>query len=74
MRIYLKGTKADCEAYDAQVTAAENYRGSTTHWANVIAHQNGLDFCIQKHNHHEPAEGLSLTEITDFTGWFPAEE
>lgn len=73
MTTYLKGTKADCEAYDAQVSAAENYQGTTTHWANVIAHQNDTDFCIIKNSKYEPAEGLTFKEIIDLDGWFPNE-
>lgn len=68
--IFLKGSKEDCEAYDAYVSAGENYRGTTSHWAKVIEHQNGVDFCIIKNEKYEPEEGLTFEEIDNLDGWF----
>ena len=33
---YIKGTKAECLAYDAEVTAGENYTGGTVRWARPM--------------------------------------
>lgn len=34
--MYIKGTEADCLAYDAEVTAGENYTGGTIRWAEPM--------------------------------------
>lgn len=34
--MYIKGTEAECLAYDAEVTAGENYTGGTIRWAKPI--------------------------------------
>ncbi len=34
--MYIKGTEAECLAYDAEVTTGENYTGGTIRWANPI--------------------------------------
>ena len=47
--MYYKGTKQECEDYNAKVTLGENYQGSTTSWANVTSNQNGEGFAILKH-------------------------
>ena len=33
---YIKGTEAECLAYDAEVTAGENYTGGTVRWAEPM--------------------------------------
>lgn len=33
---YYKGTLQECEAYDDEVVAGENYGQSTTNWADII--------------------------------------
>lgn len=33
---YIKGTEAECLAYDAEVTAGENYTGGTIRWAEPM--------------------------------------
>lgn len=33
---YIKGTEAACLAYDAEVTAGENYTGGTVRWAEPM--------------------------------------
>ena len=33
---YIKATEAECLAYDAEVTAGENYTGGTIRWAEPI--------------------------------------
>ena len=34
--MYIKGTEAECLAYDAEVTAGENYTGGTIRWGEPI--------------------------------------
>ena len=34
--MYIKATEAECLAYDAEVTAGENYTGGTIRWAEPI--------------------------------------
>ena len=38
---YYKGTQQECEAYDDEVVAGENYGESTTNWAEIIEVQGG---------------------------------
>ncbi len=33
---YIKATEAECLAYDAEVTAGENYTGGTIRWAEPM--------------------------------------
>tara|TARA_R110000772_G_scaffold161680_1_gene272803 strand:+ start:428 stop:631 length:204 start_codon:yes stop_codon:yes gene_type:complete len=33
--VYLKGAKAQLEAYNTEVTTGENYQGTTSRWAGV---------------------------------------
>lgn len=49
--VYIKGTFKQCKAYDALVTARENYAYSTDNWANPIE-ING-DWYILKHEDYE---------------------
>jgi hypothetical protein len=51
--MYYKGTKEECEDYNAKVTLGENYKDSTDSWANVISNQNGQGFAILKHESYE---------------------
>lgn len=44
---YIKGTKAECEAYNSEVTQGENYKGNTAQWAEVK--KIGDYFYIKKH-------------------------
>lgn len=67
--MYYIGTKAECEAYDAQVTQGQGYDGVyTVNWANPIAHPNGTDFAIVKHPDYDA--GLT-TQETLGSDWFP---
>ena len=34
--MYIKGTYQECIAYDAEVTAGENYTGGTIRWAEPV--------------------------------------
>ena len=47
------GTKAQCEQYNAQVTAGEGYSGGTGRWAEVKKHPIQELYAIQKHKNYE---------------------
>jgi hypothetical protein len=64
--MYLKGTQAQCKAYNKEVVEKENFIGSTTGYAKVEEHQNGVDFCILKH----PRYKSDLEQIENLEGWF----
>jgi len=65
--MYYKGTKTKCEAYNARVAEGENYRDSTTSWANVTSNQNGEGFAILKHENYE-SEMTLIDKIPD--SWY----
>jgi len=70
--MYYIGTQAECTAYNEQVKVGEEYDGVyTTDWATPIAHPNGVDFAIVKHDNYE-AE-LTIEETLG-TEWFPQNE
>ena len=67
--MYYIGTQAECTAYNEQVKVGEAYDGVyTTDWATPIAHPNGVDFAIVKHDNYE-AE-LTIEETLG-AEWFP---
>jgi len=68
MAYYTSTTKADLEAYNTLVTTGEGYNGTTTGWADIVEHPNGLDFAMLKHPNYD-AE-LTLEETLG-TEWFP---
>jgi hypothetical protein len=68
--MYLKGTKAQCEAYNQEVINKEHFVSSTTGYANVDAHQNGVDFSIFKNPKYES----ELEIIPNQDGWFKETE
>jgi hypothetical protein len=48
--MYYKGTKAECEDYNANVTSQRNYDGvHSVKWAEIVAHPNGEEFAVRKH-------------------------
>ena len=53
MAYYTSTTKADLEAYNTLVTTGEGYNGTTTNWATIVEHPNGLDFAILKHPNYD---------------------
>ena len=65
--MYYKGKKTKCEDYNAKVTLAENYQGSTNSWANVIRNENGEGFAILKHDNYQSDMTL-IDKIPD--SWF----
>ncbi len=57
--MYIKGTEAECLAYDAEVTAGENYTGGTIRWAKPIE-IDGYHYMIV-HDKYPP----TLTTVTE---------
>ena len=71
MAYYTSTNKADLEAYNTLVTTGEGYNGTTTNWATIVEHPNGLDFAILKHPNYD-AE-LTIEESLG-AEWYPSEE
>ena len=68
--MYYKGTKEECENYNIHVTSQRNYDGvHSVKWANVVAHPNGEEFAVRKHENYE----AELTEIESLTEEWYAE-
>lgn len=56
---YTSTDQETLDAYNAKVVTGEGYDGSTTvRWANVIEHQDGDQFAIQKHTSYALIEGV----------------
>jgi len=68
--MYYKGTKEECEDYNAKVTLGENYQGSTNSWANVTSNQNEQGFAILKHKNYQSDMTL-IDKIPD--SWYNEE-
>lgn len=61
---YIKGTKEQCEAYNAEVTQGENYQGITSQWAKVQEIEGS--FYIAKHpNYSNELEIVNQLPIQD---------
>jgi len=71
MAYYTSTTKADLEAYNTLVTTGEGYNGTTTQWATIVDHPNGLDFAILKHPNYDAT--LTIEESLG-AEWYPSEE
>ena len=71
MAYYTSTNKADLEAYNTLVTTGEGYNGTTTNWATIVEHPNGLDFAILKHPNYD-AE-LTIEESLG-AEWYPNPE
>ena len=70
MAYYTSTTKADLEAYNTLVTTGEGYNGTTTNWATIVEHPNGLDFAILKHPNYDAT--LTIEESLG-AEWYPNE-
>ncbi len=68
---YTSTTKADLEAYNTLVTTGEGYNGTTTNWATIVEHPNGLDFAILKHPNYDAT--LTIEESLG-AEWYPNPE
>jgi len=71
MAYYTSTTKADLEAYNTLVTTGEGYNGTTTNWATIVEHPNGLDFAILKHPNYDAT--LTIQESLG-AEWYPNPE
>jgi len=71
MAYYTSTTKADLEAYNTLVTTGEGYNGTTTNWATIVEHPNGLDFAILKHPNYDAP--LTIEESLG-AEWYPNPE
>ena len=71
MAYYTSTTKADLEAYNTLVTTGEGYNGTTTTWATIVEHPNGLDFAILKHPNYDAT--LTIEESLG-AEWYPNQE
>ena len=55
------GTLEECNAYNAKVNEAKQYKGSiTSNWANPKQHPDGSKWAIAANNSIEPQEESSL--------------
>ena len=69
MAYYISTNKSELEAYNTLVVEGEGYDGVyTTDWATPIAHPNGVDFAILKHDNYEA--DLTIEETLG-AEWFP---
>lgn len=62
-RIYLKGSQAQCEAYNDLVYSNEFQEIGTERWANLIERDG--DFYILRHEDFEATEGLFESELPE---------
>ena len=65
---YTSQNREELVAYNEAVNSGEGYSGTTTTWAKIIEHPNGVYFAILKH----PKYDAELTELETLTSdWFP---
>ena len=68
---YTSQNRSELVAYNEAVNSGEGYNGTTTQWADIIEHPNGIDFAILKHDNYEA--DLTIEETLG-TEWFPQNE
>lgn len=61
------GTLEQCETYDAKVTAEQGYSGTTTRWADPIAHPSNGTYAIAAFVGIEPDALMAEAEKLDET-------
>ena len=69
---YTSNDRVELETYNDLVSQSENYDGTTTtDWANVIEHPNGLQFAILRHQKYQT--DLNTVDALS-SDWFPQED
>jgi hypothetical protein len=70
------GTLEECNAYNAKVNEAKQYKGSiTSNWANPKQHPDGSKWAILANNSIEPQEESNLIfEVQLSDDWTPEVE
>ena len=68
---YTSQDRNELEAYNTLVTTGEGYNGTTTNWATIVEHPNGLDFAILKHPNYDAP--LTIEESLG-AEWYPNPE
>jgi hypothetical protein len=64
---YTSQNREELVAYNESVNSGEGYNGTTTTWAKIIEHPNGVDFAILKHKNYE----VELTLVESLSDdWF----
>jgi hypothetical protein len=65
---YTSQNREELVAYNEDVNTGEGYNGTTTTWAKIIEHPNGVDYAILKHPNYDAV--LTLVEsLSD--DWYP---
>ena len=65
---YTSTNRSELVAYNEAVNSGEGYSGTTTQWAVIIEHPNGVDYAILKHPNYD-AELTLVESLSD--DWFP---
>ena len=65
---YTSTNREELVAYNEAVNTGEGYNGTTTTWATIIEHPNGVDYAILKHPNYD-AELTLVESLSD--DWFP---
>lgn len=61
------GTQEQCQAYDAKVTLAQGYNGTTTRWATPTAHPTNGTYAIVAFDGIEPDDEMLVVQVLDET-------
>ena len=65
---YTSQNRSELAAYNESVNSAEGYSGTTSQWADIIEHPNGLNFAILKHPKYDAELTIEESLSSD---WFP---
>ena len=64
---YTSTNRSELVTYNKAVNNGEGYSGTTTEWAEIIEHPNGVDYAILKHENYTVSISV-LSSLTD--DWF----
>lgn len=68
---YTSTNREELVAYNEAVNSGEGYSGTTTKWAEIIEHPNGVNYAIIKHENYT----ASISTLSSLSSdWFPIEE